>query len=188
MKVNDVRVRPAVPDDASAIAGIHVRTWRSAYRGLLPDAALSALSLVGRFRLWQRMLNDESAPVAVHVAETAGEIVGFCSVGSAQDPADQDPDISELFTIYVDPEHQDRGVGSRLLFTAEATMREWGSVRGVLWVLDGNVRARSFYARHGWSADGAVKTDTILGVEVHEARFRKALHDEAAQADVAGRS
>lgn len=151
-----VRLRPAEPADARAIARIHVRTWQSACKGLLPDGALGSLAVADRFRLWQRMLNDESAPVAVYVAEIAGRIAGFCGVDPPQDPADQNPDISELFTLHVDPEHQGRGVGFRLLAAAERTMREWGALEGMLWVLDSNLPGQAFYERHGWSADGTV--------------------------------
>lgn len=179
MSGKDMRIRPATPLDAGAIAEIHVKTWQSAYKGLLPDEDLSGLAVADRFRLWQRLLNDESAPVTAHVAEMGGAIAGFCSVGSPQNPADQNPDTSELFTLYVDPEHQGRGVGFRLLAAAERTMREWGVLEGVLWVLDNNLPARAFYERHGWIADGTVKRDTILGVEVHEARYRKPLQDKS---------
>ena len=175
MQTTNVRLRPAVPEDAFAIAGIHVRTWQSAYKGLLPDKALSELAVADRFRLWQRLLNDESTPVTVHVAEIGAEIVGFCSVGSPQDPADHDPDNAELFAIYVDPAFQGQGAGALLLNAAEGTMRAWGAVHGVLWVLSGNAPARSFYERHGWSADGTSKTDTIFGITVHETRYRKIL-------------
>jgi hypothetical protein len=30
-------VRVARPDDAAAVAGVHVRSWQQGYRGLLPD-------------------------------------------------------------------------------------------------------------------------------------------------------
>jgi hypothetical protein len=38
-------VRPATPDDADAIASVHVRSWQAAYRGIVPDAMLDALSI-----------------------------------------------------------------------------------------------------------------------------------------------
>ena len=31
-----VILRPATADDALAVAGVHVRSWQTAYRGLLP--------------------------------------------------------------------------------------------------------------------------------------------------------
>jgi hypothetical protein len=36
-------VRPARPDDALPVAGVHVRSWQAAYRGLLPDDYLDGL-------------------------------------------------------------------------------------------------------------------------------------------------
>lgn len=32
-----MRLRPAQPEDALAVARVHVRSWQAAYRGLLPD-------------------------------------------------------------------------------------------------------------------------------------------------------
>lgn len=43
-------------DDARAIAAVHIASWRAAYRGLLPDAALDALTLDGREGDWRRWL------------------------------------------------------------------------------------------------------------------------------------
>lgn len=40
-----MNVRPAVPGDARAVADVHVRAWRAAYRGLLTDASLDELSV-----------------------------------------------------------------------------------------------------------------------------------------------
>jgi len=174
---NKVQIRPATPEDAQAIAEIHVRTWKSAYEGILPDKALSALVVADRFRLWQRLLGDAHSPVNAHVAEVRGKVVGFCSVGLPQDQADQGPDVAELFAIYVEPGSQERGIGTRLLIEAERTMRDWGAFAGVLWVLTDNETAKSFYARNGWSADGTIKNDTILGREIQESRFRKAFFD-----------
>ena len=173
----NLRIRPATPDDARAIAEIHVRTWQSAYKGFLPDASLAGLAVADRFRLWQRLLGDPDAPVSTHVAELRGQVAGFCSVGPPRDPADQKPDVSELYTIYVRPESQGRGVGFLLLTAAERTMRDWGAVEGVLWVLADNTPAKTFYVRQGWQADGTVKTDTIFGIEIREARYRKTFRD-----------
>lgn len=175
---DDVRIRPATPLDAEAVAGVHVKTWQSAYKGLLPDESLARLAVGDRLRLWRRLLGDPDSSVSASVAEIGGAVVGFCSVGPPQDIADRLPDIAELHTIYVEPQYQARGVGSRLLAAAERTMREWGALAGVLWVLASNESAKTFYVRHGWRADGTVKTDSIFGIEVQEARYRKTLHDE----------
>jgi len=41
-------IRPATPEDARAIAEVHVASWRYAYRGLLPDDVLDRLSVEER--------------------------------------------------------------------------------------------------------------------------------------------
>src|SRR6201986_2388512 len=37
-------LRPAEPDDAAAVARVHVCSWQIAYRGLLPEEYLDALA------------------------------------------------------------------------------------------------------------------------------------------------
>src|SRR2546421_24793 len=43
----------------------------------------------------------------------------------------------------------------------------------ILWVVDRNQRARSFYERAGWSTDGATKAEDYEGTTVHECRYRR---------------
>jgi hypothetical protein len=45
----------------------------------------------------------------------------------------------------------------------------------VLWVLEGNARARHFYECAGWAVDGARKDDVVAGVPVGEIRYRRDL-------------
>ena len=38
-----MNLRPAVPDDAMAVARVHVRAWQAAYHGLMPEDYLAGL-------------------------------------------------------------------------------------------------------------------------------------------------
>ncbi|MEU6929538.1 hypothetical protein AB0A05_10295 [Streptomyces sp. NPDC046374] len=38
-------IREAAPSDAAAVAAVHIRSWRAAYRGLVPDAYLDSLDV-----------------------------------------------------------------------------------------------------------------------------------------------
>jgi hypothetical protein len=38
-----LRIRPAVPDDAAAIAVVRVRSWQAAYAGLVPSGVLDSM-------------------------------------------------------------------------------------------------------------------------------------------------
>jgi hypothetical protein len=57
-----VPIRPAVSADAAAIATVQVRSWRAAYRGLLPQEELDALDIGRRTETWTRILAASQWP------------------------------------------------------------------------------------------------------------------------------
>jgi RimJ/RimL family protein N-acetyltransferase len=152
-----VLIRPGTPEDAEATARIHVDSWAAAYTFGGPSLE-QRLDLHGRF------------PPSF-VAEVAGEIAGFVAVGPSRDP---DAD-GELYTIYVDPSHWGTGVGRELIRAGEQRLRELGYRRVVLWMLDGNARARRFYESAGWMLDGERRTIEFVGESLPEVRFAKQL-------------
>ena len=167
-------IRPATTADASAIAAIHVETWRAAYRGQIPDAILEALDVERSASLWRERVTR--AVDSVFVAEDKETVVGFCNLVPSRDK-DADPrNIAEIAAIYVHPQHWRKRAGRALCDCAlgEAGRRGYQAV--TLWVLDSNDSAKRFYESVGFHPDGAVKTDEIkLGTAVHEVRFRRAL-------------
>lgn len=156
-------IRPATPDDAEAVARVHVETWRAAYAHALSPEGLASLSVTQRAELHRR-----SPPV---VAELDGEIVGFVSVGPGTD-ADTD---RELYAIYVLPDHWGSGVGRALMQAGEERLRELGHQHAILWVLEDNPRARRFYEAAGWRLDGARRPIEIFGQPLPEIRYEKSL-------------
>jgi GNAT superfamily N-acetyltransferase len=155
-------IRRAVEADAAALAGLHVRAWQWAYRDLLPDAYLDALpqQRAQRADMWRRLLQGGRPDRPVWVAERGGAIAGFCNTAPVQDDRRDTaaPDTAELFTLYLEPDVVGTGVGAALMRHALADLRAHGYRTAILWVLDTNTRARRFYERGGWRADGAVKT------------------------------
>ena len=144
-----MRVRPAAPADARGIAETQARAWDAAYRGLLPDAMIDAVTPDVREARWRDILATRDS--STWVAEEDGRVVGFCSVFAVARDADAAPGTAEIAALYVDPAAWRRGVGSALLRAGLAAL---GPVRVTLWVLERNVAARAFYARHGFSPDG----------------------------------
>lgn len=171
-------VRRAAPDDADAIARVHVRGWQVGYRGLLPDAVLDALSVGERAAGWRERLTDpSSSDASTSVAVVGGRLVGFSSVGPSRDQ-DAPPGTGELWALYVDPDHWRSGAGRALDATAAADLTGTGAVRATLWVLSTNVRARAFYERCGWTVEGATRVDRRPGpppAELLETRYARAL-------------
>jgi ribosomal protein S18 acetylase RimI-like enzyme len=163
-------IRQATPDDADAIALVHVRTWQGAYGHVFPPEELAGISVEARATSWRGILGRDER---TYVAERDGEVVGFVGTGPSRD--DDGAGSGELYAIYVDPEHWDSGAGRELAAYADDLLRGDGFTEATLWVLDDNPRARRFYEAGGWRLDGAKRTGLHLGVETHEVRYRKDL-------------
>jgi GNAT superfamily N-acetyltransferase len=156
-------IRPGTPDDAEAVARVHVETWQAAYAHALPRERLESMSPGDRVEQWRRR-----PPI---VAELEGEIVGFVAVG----PSRSNDAEGELYAIYVHPDHWATGIGRALMEAGEAELRRLGHRNVVLWVLDDNPRARRFYELAGWRADGTAQHDEIFGFQITEVRYAKTL-------------
>jgi GNAT superfamily N-acetyltransferase len=162
-----VTVRRARPADARAIADVHVRTWQAAYRHAFPAEILDNLSVDERETPWRQRLEEG---YVVWVAETERRIVGFAAAG----PSRTDADAGELYAMYVLPEAWGSPAASELMVAAKAWFAEEGFATAMLWVLADNPRARRFYEREGWRAEGT-RIDTVRGMDVEEALYRLAL-------------
>jgi GNAT superfamily N-acetyltransferase len=159
-------IRRATVDDAIAIAELHVRATRAAYRGLMPDAFLDGRS--PRVESWRTQLGDDARHV--FVADDGARLLGFAVCGPAED-ATLGSDCGELYAIYLEPDVIGRGVGRALIEAATRDLRGRGFTRAVLWVLEGNARGRRFYEAAGWRPDGATKIDTRPDHIRHELRY-----------------
>jgi ribosomal protein S18 acetylase RimI-like enzyme len=142
-----VRIRPARPADAGAIADVHVDAWRSAYPGLIPTPVLLRLSKRAQGAEWERQLAERGGADTILVAEQGRDkVIGFGSCGEAR--ATGLPQAGEIFTLYVAPEHQDSGIGRALLVGLFDCLLDSGLNSAVVWVLAGNP-ARFFYEAMG---------------------------------------
>jgi GNAT superfamily N-acetyltransferase len=168
-----IHVRRAVPGDAEALALVHVRVWRWAYRGLMPDSFLDSLSVERRTARWQVDLSADW--LTTWVAEVRGAIVGFAGAAAATRDEDLPPGTAELVMINVLEEHAGRGVGRALLGAVEEHWLERGADLAVLWVLAGNDRARAAYDGLGWVPDGATGDYEVGGITIQQLRLRKHL-------------
>lgn len=155
-----VQIREAVPADAGAIAGIHVRSWQHAYRGQLSDGYLDGLRVDDRLELHRRSLEQPPPEYRMWVAEQDGRITGFACTGRSED-ADADDATGELFAIYLDPDRVGTGLGRALFEHAVADLWSRGYARATLWVLRSNERARRFYEAAGWRADGTTTVERV---------------------------
>ena len=165
-------IRQATSSDAKGIAQVHVTSWQSAYRGILPDDLLDNLSVQRSQNRWETILADPHSCVLVF--EQNDQIIGFASLRASQNEDVDKKTVGEIGAIYLSPNEWRKGYGKRLHDAAIATLREQGFSEVTLWVLRDNQRAIEFYKKVGFRADGATKVDVRPdGVEFHEVRFRQ---------------
>ena len=145
-------IRLATAEDAPAVAGIHVRCWQFAYRGILPDAVLDILSIPAHEQLWGYALGNPTSDRRLWVADDNGTVVGFCETGPSSDD-DATRDTAEVGAIYLEPMRIGTGVGRPLFQDAVDDLCERGFRRATLWVFRDNPRARRFYEAAGWRPD-----------------------------------
>ena len=169
-----MRIRRAAKSDAAAIGRVHVETWQSAYAGLLSDKLLAGMSDVRQSAYWSRLLADPGEARGVFVADDEERgVVGFGSCGPVRDPPEgldgTETRVGEVYTLYVEPDFQNLGLGRRLLDALFRQLRADGCDTAVLWMLADNP-TRFFYEGLGGMRVGQ-RVDTMAGVDVEELAF-----------------
>jgi ribosomal protein S18 acetylase RimI-like enzyme len=148
MSAADPRIRHAESGDVDAIARIWDAGWRDAHLGRVP-AALSRFRTAESYpdRVRDRLAN-------IWVGLNDGAVAGF--VVAIADEIEQ---------LYVDGSARGSGLGVGLLRAGEERIAA-GHDRAWLAVAVGNVEARAFYERVGWSDAGAIEYEAEAGDSV----------------------
>ncbi|MEV4200859.1 GNAT family N-acetyltransferase [Micromonospora globbae] len=158
-----VTIRREEPDDAEAVARVHVHGWQAGYAGIMPDEVLRRLNVAA----WAQRRRDVGTadpehPFTTLLAESGDEgVVGFTSFGPYrvdQDRDTLDPAWGEVLALFVEPGHWGDGTATALLRAARAGLAGRGFTAFRAWVLEENHRARRFTVRAGLSPDGERST------------------------------
>ena len=167
-------IRRAEPSDAKGIAEVKVASWKSAYRGILPDSLLDNLSVEHNESRWRARIIEHTSQVLV--LEQNGRIIGFVAFGASRgEDADQER-VGEVYAIYLEPREWRRGHGSTLVDAALESLQKGGYTEVMLWVLHNNERGIKFYEAVGFEADGATRVVTRKNrTELHEVRYRRSI-------------
>ena len=100
-------------------------------------------------------------PEDVLVAESAGRVVGYLMLHQSV-PLPSHRHVLEVNGLAVDPGHQGRGVGRRLLEEAKREARRRGARKLSLRVLAPNVPARRLYEGCGFVVEGVLSGEFLL--------------------------
>jgi ribosomal protein S18 acetylase RimI-like enzyme len=144
MTTKTIRIRLARTGDAEHVAAIHDAAWMEAYRGIIPGAHLEKMVQRRGASWWENAISRGSR---IAVLDFDGVPIGYASYG--RNRAASLPYRGEIFELYLKPEFQGLGFGSRLFSAARRELANHGLTSIVVWSLGENERAVRFYERLG---------------------------------------
>lgn len=142
-----IEMRRADPQDAGGIAEVHDAAWTNAYTGIVPHKALNRMIRRRGERWWADAIRRSTV---VLILEIDSQIAGYATLG--RNRVRTLPAAGEIYELYLRPEYQGLGLGSRLFLAARAELKRRSLAGTVVWVLADNERAISFYSNAGGRA------------------------------------
>ena len=155
-------IRMATVEDAGAIAAVQVASWRSTYRGIVPDSMLDGMNVEAGAERWVGNLTSGNS--VTYVAEGEMGVCGFVSWGPAREAVGEFD--GELWALYLIDEDHGRGVGRRMMEAAARELIAAGYRSMIVWVLQENP-AVGFY-KHLGAVAVTGKMIEISGVKLPE--------------------
>ncbi len=142
-------VRKAKLEDVDGICHVCAEGYRATYPGLLPEDFIerTIAEFYNPERI-QREINNPEGWNGWYVAEDNGSVVGAGGGGMTG------PGISELFVLYVDPQHLGQGIGTKLLAAITDELRAQGAHEQWVSTTKENQQAIPFYKARGFVEQG----------------------------------
>jgi ribosomal protein S18 acetylase RimI-like enzyme len=154
---NHYRMAIAQPSDIPSLQEAAGVSWRATYAGIFtPEFIDRFLAQAYSTESLERALHNPRTQFVVAKQGAAGSgeesetVIGFCQAGPPSHAEHAPPQGGELYRLYVRPEWQRRGIGSRLLLGAEAWLAVQGYVRYGVYVHARNEQGKAFYWQMGF--------------------------------------
>ena len=165
------QVRHATLKDAKAVAEVHVAAWQSAFKGVLPDEQLAAMSADKRQALWRDAI-DMGEP-QVLVATEGEKVIGFVGFDRSRDKGTP-PTTGEIWAVGALPALWSTGAGLALWDGARDALTEEGCTKVTVWLPLRIERSLRFFDLAGFKREMAsAKTVEMGGVKVEEIRLQR---------------
>lgn len=150
-------------DNAFEISAIYEKSWRYAYRNIIPQDFLDSIP-AGK---WAGKITAEGIYSLVMTQEDV--CIGTASFCRSR--WENYSDYGEIISIYFLPEYIGKGYGVPLLRTCLDELKKLGFKRILLRVLEDNHRARNFYEKCGFTFSGDCQTEQIGGKKLREMMY-----------------
>lgn len=161
----EAETRRAAPLDANSIFDVYKSSWTNAYAGILPHNALTRMISRRDPKWWAGLINQTSV---ILVMEFGDKVVGYATLGPNR--VNTFHAEGEIYELYIKPEYQGLGLGTKLFDSARDELRRRGYKGIVLWSLSDNNQGMNFYIRNGGNSI-ATGSETFDDVTVEKTAF-----------------
>ncbi len=155
--MDDVTIRAAEPDDATAIQRVARESWHAAYDDVVDPMLVD--DIVDKWYDDGGLRECTTRESDVFYVVERGEVIGFVHVA----PVPDEEGLFDLSRIYLVSDAWGNGLGTRLLERAEGRIREQGAEWLRLTVVADNERGVGFYESRGFERIEE-REDAVLGV------------------------
>ena len=114
-------VRQALSADAARIAEIHIASWQTAFRRIMPENLLDHQNLEERRAEWLTNMREYPGNLVV-VEECGAGVLGF-ACGGPLSKLEPDRFNGQVFGIHVAPDVKRRGYGHQLMAASRRDLR-----------------------------------------------------------------
>ena len=164
-----LRIRKVKPEDARGWVILNNKVWRDAYKNIFPEEVFidRESKLEEKIKTFADRMKNDNENIA-YVAEYEGKLVGLMS-GSIKSTYDHfHDDYADLIAVYIDPEYQGLGIGTKFKNIFEEWAKKNGATKYVIGVLKENHKARKVYESWGGKLDSYEQGFVKLGVSYPE--------------------
>ena len=130
-----------MPSDAPNIAEVNVESWRTTYKGIVPERYLMDMTPEKQEKRWRLIIENPECIVLVAEQED-GQIIGYISGG--RERSGKEAFDGELYAIYLLKDSQRKGIGRELVKELLDKMRNQQITNMLVWVIEENPSKR-FY-------------------------------------------
>jgi Acetyltransferases len=157
-----IAIRKALPEDARDYAHCRISCWQSAYKGIIDDEYLSAMSVEEKKYVEKYKTSLINPGICEYYCVMYSQkMIGFLII---------DMRDCDIWAIYLVEEFRGKGYGKEVMDFAVTRLKPKAKKEISLWVFEENTAARRFYERYRFRLDSQ-KKESVYGKLLIQLRY-----------------
>ncbi len=146
--MENVFIRKAIPGDEQVLAHIQTESWKAAFADILsPEELVRCTNPQKAEQMYHGVLRREGCNMAIEFVEDQPH----CIAAWGKNRWGLGNTVGELICIHSLQSNWAKGYGSVMMEYVLSQLQQAHYESVILWVFEGNKRARRFYEKHGFA-------------------------------------